>query len=278
MTVWAHLLHEAALDALALLAPVDCAGCSAPDRALCAACRAHLEPSLRIARLCSAGEPSLPVVAGLAYEGVARSALLALKEEGRTELARALAPALLVAVDRGYAAAAAAGAAGAAGAADVTGALLVPVPGSPAAARRRGFHPAALLARRAGLQPVSILRLIDDGHGPQKSRRLNERVATTRPITARCRLDGRTVIVLDDVVTSGATLLAAARALRAAGAVVAGAVALAATPRRFGVAAVEWRIEGDEPEPSPALPPSRFRPDAGAMQMGEPLTFRPHED
>jgi len=281
MTAWAHLLHEAALDALALLAPVDCAGCSAPDRALCPACRAHLEPSPRTARLHAAGEPSLPVVAGLAYEGVARSALLALKEEGRTELARALAPALLVAVDRGYASAAAAAAAdgaGAAGAADATGALLVPVPGSLAAARRRGFHPAVLLARRAGLQPVSVLRLTDDGHGPQKSRRLNERVAETRPITARCRLDGRTVIVLDDVVTSGATLLAAAAALRAAGAVVAGAVALAATPRRFGVAAVEWRITGVEPEPSPARAPSRFRRDAGAMQMGEPLTFRLHED
>ncbi|WAB81834.1 phosphoribosyltransferase family protein [Microcella daejeonensis] len=248
MTVWMRALREAALDAVALVAPVDCAGCSAPDRALCDACRAHLTPSPRSAVLSAPGAPPLPVVAGLAYEGVARAALLALKQEGRTELARALAPALLAAADRGWAAF---------GRVDT---LLVPVPGSPEAARQRGFHPAALLARRAGLAPRRLLRLAESGGGPQKGRALADRLAADRRITARARLDGRAVVVLDDVVTSGATLLAAADALRAAGAEVRGAVALAATPRRRGAGAVAWTVEAvdaDAPGVARALrPPS----------------------
>ncbi|MFN4003054.1 MAG: hypothetical protein ACK4HH_13110, partial [Microcella sp.] len=48
------------------------------------------------------------------------------------------------------------------------------------------------------------------------------------------------------VVTSGATLRAAARALRAAGAEVAGAAAIAATPRRRGVSSIPWRFMADD--------------------------------
>ena len=48
----------------------------------------------------------------------------------------------------------------------------------------------------------------------------------------RGRLHGRPVWLVDDVVTSGATLLEAARALRVAGAVVVGGICLAATARR----------------------------------------------
>lgn len=263
-------LREAALDAAALVAPVDCAGCSAPDRALCPTCRAELHPSPRSAVLGAGGAPPLPVVAGLAYAGVARAAILALKQEGRTELARPLAPALLAAADRGWAAF---------GRVD---ALLVPVPGSPEAARQRGFHPAALLARRAGLAPRSVLRLADAGGGPQKGRALAERVAADRRVSARRRLDGRAVVLLDDVVTSGATLLAAAAAVGGAGALVLGAVALAATPRRVGSAAVEWALEPAAGIPS--APPegaailSGSRRDAPRMRMGDPLTSAPPGD
>jgi valyl-tRNA synthetase len=41
------VIRDAALDALAVLLPVGCAGCGAPDRGLCAECRAALSPAVR---------------------------------------------------------------------------------------------------------------------------------------------------------------------------------------------------------------------------------------
>lgn len=227
------MISTALADAWALIAPVDCAGCGAPDRALCPACAPALRSRLRGAALDIGVPPALPIVAALGYEGVARATLLALKREGRTELARTLAAPLLDAVSAAW---------------HGSGAdLLVPVPGSRTGAARRGFGPVALIVRRAGLVAAPALRTVADGP-EQKALRLEQRLAAESRFRASARVRGRRVILVDDVVTSGATLRAAARALQAAGAEVVGGAAIAATSRRRGASSIHWRFLADDDE------------------------------
>ncbi|MDQ1083299.1 MULTISPECIES: ComF family protein [Microbacterium] len=204
-------LTSAFRDALTFWLPCACAGCGAPDENLCDGCRADLapRPSWREAA------PDLGVVCGLRFEGVAARVVRAFKEEGRTALARDLAPALTAAL----------------AASIPPGARITTVPSSRAAFRRRGYRPVEVLARRAGCRPERLLRLrrapADQRGLGGRARRENVRGA----FAARVPLRGPVVIV-DDVITTGATLAEAARALRAAGATDVRAVALAYTPRR----------------------------------------------
>lgn len=208
-TPW-RALREAALDALAWVLPTECAGCGAPDRMLCDACRARTVPDPVVAR---AG--GLRVVAGAAYVGPVRHALLALKD-GRTSTASALAPLLVAAL-----AAAGAGA----------GVELAPVPSTRAAMRRRGFDPVLLVLARTGVRPSRVLRTAR-AHRVQKGLGREERQRNLRGVhRARGPLPGRRFLLVDDVVTTGATIAEAARAIREAGGEVVGAVAIAATPR-----------------------------------------------
>jgi predicted amidophosphoribosyltransferase len=204
------------LDALAYLFPVPCAGCGREGRALCAVCAPGLTPAVSTTGFADLG----PVTAGLPYDGVARAAVLALKEEGRAGLATPLAVPFAVAVSAALAAA--------------PGAVCAAVPSSRAARRRRGFEPVRLLAARAGIR-LTPLFLPARPHAVQKGLGVADRARNLEGVFALARpVIGRRVLLLDDVVTTGATLAAAAEALRAGGAEVAGAAVLAATPRRDG--------------------------------------------
>ncbi|MFT4305647.1 MAG: ComF family protein, partial [Microbacterium sp.] len=72
--------REAVADAAAFLLPVDCAGCGAPDTALCERCRTALRPR----PVMGAFAGGVPVHSALVYEDVVARVLRALKEEGRT--------------------------------------------------------------------------------------------------------------------------------------------------------------------------------------------------
>ena len=214
------LLRGALLDAWSVLMPVSCAGCGAPDRGLCAVCRAELEARPELHSL----PDGTPVLSALRYAGTVRSTIVAFKEGGRTDIASALAAPL----------AAALGAAWQEGGSRASGGTLelVTVPTSRAAWRRRGYDPVALLVRKAGLRPARRALVQVRSHEDQK--RL-DRQARGRNLVgafrARHQLTGRAVILVDDVLTTGATLTEAARAIRANGGMVVSVVTLAFTPR-----------------------------------------------
>lgn len=148
------------------------------------------------------------------FEGCVAAALRALKEGGRTALARPLGRALAAcAAEREH------------------GAVFVPVPTSAAAFRRRGYRVPDLLLDRAGLPSLcglaSVRRIAD-----QRTLGRDDRAANVAlSMRGRAVVAGRRVVIVDDVVTTGATLDEAARALAAAGAEVLEAITVAATPR-----------------------------------------------
>ncbi|OZB82481.1 MAG: hypothetical protein B7X41_00900 [Microbacterium sp. 14-71-5] len=194
-----------------------CAGCGAAGAALCLSCEAELAP-----RVVRPRSDVVPLRAGLVFDGVAASVLRAVKEEGQTSLIRSLRPALAAAVDDLCAGA------GAPRRIDA----VVPLPTTRAAFRRRGFRVPEILARGTGvplLRALSYARRVQDQRGlDARERRAN----LAGGLVASRAGEGAAALIVDDVITTGSTCAEAARALRAAGFQVVGAVAVAATGRR----------------------------------------------
>jgi ComF family protein len=117
--------------------------------------------------------------------------------------------------------------------------LLLPVPLSPARLRERGYNQAARLAvalgrrLRLAVRDDLLLRIVDTPHQlslPRERRIANLRGAFAVEPLALATVRGRRIAMLDDVMTTGATLAEAARTLRAAGAAEVQAWVVARTP------------------------------------------------
>ncbi|MPZ14721.1 MAG: ComF family protein, partial [Chloroflexi bacterium] len=201
------------LDALL---PPRCVHCRRRGAEVCAACHAAIRPlgpalcprcstpsrDGHVCRDCVRDNPAWrAVLAGYPYEGVIRSAILALKYRARTRLATFLTRALSAPLSKR----------------PISVDVVIPVPLSPRRAAQRGFNQAEVLARSlAALYqwPVDTGALIRNRDTVQQAglsaaaRRAN--MAGAFEVTMPDLVLGRRVLLIDDVCTTGATLGACA--------------------------------------------------------------------
>jgi len=238
-------LADGLLELGRLVLPVDCAGCGEPDMPWCDRCARSLGEPWRCEHLAGrldtlAGAPPPPVWATSRYVGEVRRAVVRWKDRGRLDLTTPFAAALTTAATHlapqlGP------------GGADV---LVVPVPSSPAARRSRGTDPVAALAeavatglRVAGVRAVVVRALRRRAGGRDqvglgaRDRRANLRGAVV-PVRRAARVRDAAwhagarpaVVLVDDVLTTGATFAACAAVLGASGLPVTAGLVLASTP------------------------------------------------
>ena len=192
-----------------MLLPVTCPACGTPGAAPCSACRAAIRPAPALAL----PEGLDGCAAALAYEGPARELVARLKYRNARSAVPFLTASMAALVDAS------------------TVDVVTWAPTTTARRRSRGFDHAQLLARavarRLGL-PCRALLWRRPSDGPQTGRSLAQR--RRGPIFDPRRTVPARVLLVDDVVTSGATASAAARGLRAGGARQVQLVVAARTP------------------------------------------------
>jgi predicted amidophosphoribosyltransferase len=221
------------------LFPADCAGCGSRGALVCRTCLTGLSGPA-VPAWPSPTPPGMPPPwAVAAYADPCRALLIAYKEHGAVGLRRALAVPLAASIGAAW---------------EMAGRtatelfdsriLVVPVPSAGRAVRTRGddvvlglTRRAAANVRRAGVEVMVVpalrhARAVADSAGLTAGARAAN-LADAFVVRSRARgvVNGATVFLADDLVTTGASLAESARALRAAGASVVGAATVAATQR-----------------------------------------------
>jgi predicted amidophosphoribosyltransferase len=209
---------------LDLVLPLECGGCGARSTRWCDACAGDLavkpdEPHLISPRV----EPGVPVFSLGRYAGARREAIVAVKEHGRADLVEPLAGALRAGLARLLTW----------GVVD-TPLTVVPAPTRRWAARRRGGDPVTrvAVAAVAGHREINVVQalrtraMVADSVGLSSADRQRNIAGRVKMVRS---LDGvaSELVVVDDVVTTGATVCEAVRVLQTAGATVTAVLALA---------------------------------------------------
>ena len=209
---------------LDLVLPLECGGCGAPSTRWCEACARGLRvrpdgPHLIAPRV----NPGVPVFSLGRYAGARRNAIVAVKEHGRADLIRPLGTALGGGLRQlltwGVLA---------------TPLAVVPAPTRRLAARRRGGDPVTRMAVAAtaesrDVRVVAALRmnaLVRDSVGLSSTARQKNVAGRVRLRACAEGLVGD-VLVVDDIVTTGATASESVRIVQTSGACVVAVLALA---------------------------------------------------
>jgi predicted amidophosphoribosyltransferase len=224
---WSDEVHD-------LVWGTQCAGCARPGRQLCCRCGHLLATSSPVSRIVDGTDGALGCIAGATYDGLVARLVPAWKNDGRTGLTDPLTGRLSAALAQTST--------------EGEEVFLVPVPSRPDSLVRRGFSPPLLLARtlrrrhrrRRTLLAVGALVAPAgpaDQIGLGRLERRRNLAGTLQSgdalLLAELRAAARrraSILLVDDVVTTGATLTEAARALATAGVTVSGAVVVADTP------------------------------------------------
>ncbi len=209
---------------LDLVLPLECGGCGAASTRWCGVCARQLlvrpdEPHLITPRV----QPGVPVFSLGRYAGPRRNAIVAVKEHGRADLIGPLGAALGGGLRQLLAW----------GVLD-TPLTVVPAPTRRRAARRRGGDPVTRMAIAAtsGALGVTVARQLRMTAFVRDSVGLSS-AARQRNVAGRIRLSGKPnrlpgdVLVVDDIVTTGATATESVRVLQTAEARVVAVLALA---------------------------------------------------
>jgi len=217
------VLGSVADRALDLALPASCAGCQREGKPLCDEClpaldaRLDAQPGVPIGLPADLPAPLLQLEWCAPFTGVTRRALHAIKYDGERRLARPLG----AAVARRWAHA------------GVGGDVLVQVPASPDRVRDRGYDQAALIAAEAGGRlGLPVAQALERTRATIAQFDLDRAARATNlggafAVADATAIAGRWVILLDDVVTTGATLAACATTVLEAGAAAVSAVAVA---------------------------------------------------